>query len=186
MGFSFFGRKKIDDHRIVFTDKTFISTAAKWKACLGLADLEPDSLFICWFPESTKKLRELFSQHGLEESRVIEVRNLHSSQLLNKTPYMAEHHPLHEKEIGLVKNWGHSSVTVFNALDEPLFGYFGGEKIISLMKTLGMQEEESIEHGMVSRSILNAQEKIAKKLVVEQAANSQAEWMMKNIGPKSS
>jgi len=186
MGFSLFGKKKTDDHGVVFKDKTFISTEAKWKACLDLATEEPQSLFICWFPESARNLRELFRRQGLEESRIFEVRSLHGSQLMNKTPYMAEHHPLHGKEIELVKNWGLSSITVFNALDEPWFSYFGGDKVIKMMKTLGMKENESIEHSMISRSIVNAQEKIAAKLVIEQAANSQAEWMMKNIGPKSS
>lgn len=186
MGFSLFGKKKNDDHGVVFSDKTFMSTEAKWNACLELAIREPQSLFICWFPESARELRNLFSKQGHGETRVLEARNLHAGMLLNKTPYLAEHHPLHQKEIELVKNWGLTSITVFNSLEEPWFSYFGSERIISVMKALGMKEDESIEHPMISKSIVNAQEKIASKLVVEQTANSQAEWMLKNIGPKKS
>ena len=70
---------------------------------------------------------------------------------------------------------------VFSAMDEPLFKFFGSEKVIPLMKMLGMKEEKAVEHPMVSKSIINAQQKIASKVITEQPANSQAEWMEKNM-----
>ena len=70
---------------------------------------------------------------------------------------------------------------ILTALDEPLLSHFGGEKLIKIMQSLGMKEDEIIEHKMVSQSIANAQEKIEKKIVVEQSARSQAEWMERNL-----
>ena len=70
---------------------------------------------------------------------------------------------------------------VFNSLDEALFKQFGSDKIISLMKMLGMKEEEAIEHELVSKSILKAQDKIALKVTTEMTANSQKEWIDKNL-----
>jgi preprotein translocase subunit SecA len=66
-------------------------------------------------------------------------------------------------------------------MDEPLFKHFGSEKLIPLMKMMGMKEDEVIEHSMVSKSIMKGQEKIAQQVSLEQTAGSQEEWMRKNI-----
>ena len=49
------------------------------------------------------------------------------------------------------------------------------------MKMLGMKEDEVIEHKMVTKSIIKGQEKIAQQVSLEQSANSQEEWMRKNV-----
>ncbi|MBK7308447.1 MAG: hypothetical protein IPI88_16550 [Chitinophagaceae bacterium] len=66
-------------------------------------------------------------------------------------------------------------------MDEPLFKHFGSDKLIPLMKMMGMKEDEVIEHNMVSKSIIKGQEKIGEQVTLEQAAVSQEEWMRKNI-----
>jgi preprotein translocase subunit SecA len=71
-------------------------------------------------------------------------------------------------------------VQVWSALDEPLFKHFGSDKIIQMMKQLGMKEDVAIEHNMISKAIQNAQEKISKKVLIDQAASSQEEWLKKN------
>ncbi|MFZ1452374.1 MAG: hypothetical protein WAT20_06700, partial [Ferruginibacter sp.] len=81
----------------------------------------------------------------------------------------------------LITNWDADNIIVFSAMDEPLFKHFGSEKLIPLMKMMGMKEEEVIEHSMVSKSIIKGQEKIAEQVTLEQTANSQEEWMRKNI-----
>ncbi|KKP24167.1 MAG: Protein translocase subunit SecA [candidate division TM6 bacterium GW2011_GWF2_28_16] len=48
------------------------------------------------------------------------------------------------------------------SLEDDLIRIFGGEKLKNTMVKMGMQEGESIEHGMVSRSIEKAQEKVEK------------------------
>ena len=73
------------------------------------------------------------------------------------------------------------NIIVFSALDEPLFKHFGSDKVIPFMKMLGMKEDEAIEHSMVSKSIIKGQEKLSGMVSLEQSANSQAEWMEKNI-----
>ena len=50
-----------------------------------------------------------------------------------------------------------------------------------MIQSLGINEDEIIEHKMVGQSIANAQEKIEKKVVVEQSVRSQAEWMERNF-----
>jgi len=181
MAFNLFGKKEKDQPTGIFTDKTYMSTAAKMNACLDLAKKNPDTVFITWFPETTRKFRSFFEQHGLAENRIIEARQMHAALLTDKTAVFAEHYPLHSKETELIKNWTQDHFIVFSAMDEPLFKHFGSEKMIPLMKMLGMKEEESIEHSMVSKSIIKGQDKIAAQVSYESTANSQGEWMEKNI-----
>lgn len=66
-------------------------------------------------------------------------------------------------------------------MDEPLFKHLGSDKMIPLIKLLGMNENESIEHSYVTQSIIKGQQKIAGKVTIEQSANSQEEWMERNL-----
>lgn len=181
MLFNLFGKKDDNAGNHLFADKAYVSTTAKMKACADSATKDPGLIFICWFADTAAKFREFFKQQGLDESRITDVHHVHASKLVNKTPVFVEHYPLHEKEMDLVKNWGAKNIIVYSSLDEPLFKHFGSEKLIPLMKMLGMKEEEVIEHNMVSKSIIKGQEKIAEQVSIEQSAGSQEEWMRKNI-----
>ena len=181
MLFNLFGKKDDGAESHVFIDRAYVSTAAKMKACAELAKNEPKHVFICWFADTATQFKAFFREQGLDESQVVETHHLHASKLLNKTPVFVEHYPLHSKEIELIKNWDAINIVVYSALDEPLFKHFGSDKIIPLMKMLGMKEEEVIEHNMVSKSIIKGQEKIARQVTLEESAASQEEWMRKNI-----
>jgi hypothetical protein len=181
MLFNLFGNKDGDPGSQIFVDRAYVSTAAKMKACADLAKKEPGHLFICWFPETAATFKEFFGQHGLDEHLIVETRHLHSSKIQEKIPVFVEHYPLHAKEMELVKNWNKEKIIVFSALDEPLFRHFGSDKVIPMIKLLGMKEDEAIEHSMVSKSILKGQEKIAGMVTMEQSANSQAEWITRHI-----
>jgi hypothetical protein len=181
MLFNLFGKKDdgAEDH--VFVDRAYVTTVAKMNACVELAKKEPDHLFICWFADTAVKFKEFFRQQGLDEGMVTETHHLHTSKLQNKIPVFVEHYPLHTKETELIKNWDAKNIVVYSAMDEPLFKHFGSEKLIPLMKMLGMKEDEVIEHSMVSKSIIKGQEKIAEQVSIEQSAGSQEDWMRKNI-----
>jgi hypothetical protein len=49
------------------------------------------------------------------------------------------------------------------------------------MKKLGVKDDEVLGHTMISKSIRNAQEKIAAKVRVEKKTKSQQEWMRVNV-----
>lgn len=72
-------------------------------------------------------------------------------------------------------------VLVHSSLDDAFFQAFGGDRIKGLMSTLGMKENEFIEHKMIEKSIENAQEKIAKKVSMESQARSAKEWFRMNL-----
>ncbi|MBS1513037.1 MAG: hypothetical protein JST86_19530 [Bacteroidetes bacterium] len=180
MVFNLFGKKNDEPHS-VFTDRTFITSAAKMSACLQLAQQQPQTIFICWFAETLQHFKAAFQQQGLDEARIFDAKNIHSGMLADKTPIFAEHYPLHEKELALIEQWPPQQLVVYSAMDEALFRHFGSEKMIPLIKLLGMKESEAIEHSYVTQSITKGQNKLAAMVTVEQSALSQEEWMRKNI-----
>jgi preprotein translocase subunit SecA len=52
------------------------------------------------------------------------------------------------------------STRFFLALDDDLMRIFGSERIAKVMDTLGIEEDEPIEHGMISKAIENAQRRV--------------------------
>jgi hypothetical protein len=181
MLFNLFGKKEDETPESIFTDRTYMSVTAKTNACVALAKEQPGTLFICWFSETLKKLRTVFTDNGLDELTVIDAKQVHSGMLNNKTAVFAEHYPLPEKELALVEHWSLQKIIVYSSMDEPLFKHLGSEKMIPLMKLLGMKEDEMIEHSFVSKSIIKGQAKIAGMVSLEQPANSQEEWLEKNL-----
>ncbi len=178
MLFNLFKKK---EPAVIFTDKIFISTKAKINACITLAKLEPDVLFIAWFAGTVKEYQSIFAKELLDEKKIVDAKHLHTGKTNNYRPVFLEHFPLHSKETDLVKNWGLQTIEGYNSLEEPLLKQLGGDNIIALMKQMGLQEDEMIEHPLISKSILKAQEKITQKLNFEQFADSKKEWIEKNI-----
>ncbi|MBK8608956.1 MAG: hypothetical protein IPL84_03125 [Chitinophagaceae bacterium] len=181
MLFNLFGKKDGEADNQVFVDRAYTTTEAKLKACVELAKAEPGYLFICWFNETMNMFKDFFKQHGVDDECIVMARYLNAGLLKTKTPVFTEHYPLHAKELELIKNWDTGKIIVYSALDEPLFKHFGSDKIIPLMKMMGMKEDEVIEHSLVTKSIIKGQEKIAEQVSFEHAAISQADWMKKNV-----
>lgn len=181
MLFNLFGSKKKDKEDRTFKDRVYIGYEAKMNACALLAKEQPDTLFIAWFTDTAKQFKAFFIAQGLDENRITEARYIHATQLQKNTPVFVEHYPLPAKELNLVENWNIQNIVVYSAMDEPFFKYFGSDKMIPLIKMMGMEESESIEHSFVTESIIKGQQKIAEKVIVDQSAKSQAEWMEKNL-----
>lgn len=71
----------------------------------------------------------------------------------------------------------------YTSLDAPFFSLFGGDRTIEIMKKLDAKEDELLEHSLISKSIINAQEKIKSKITFEKKANSESEWLNLNYNP---
>ncbi len=181
MLFNLFGKSKEGSPDRIFIDKVYLNTQAKLNACALLIKEQPDTLFIAWFADTAKKFKDFFQQNNLDVSGITEARLIHAGKFSGCTPVFIEHYPLHEKELAMVEQWQQQKVMVYSAMDEPLFKHFGSDKMIPLIKLLGMQENESIEHSYVTETIIKGQKKIADQVLVEQAASSQKEWMDRNI-----
>ena len=95
-----------------------------------------------------------------------------------------EHYPLFKKEQELFRSLNSSSITVLSSLEDPLLIQFGGEKISTLMRTLGVDEAEAISHKMITSSLVNAQQKLDEKITTELLASSAEEWFKRNRSEK--
>lgn len=177
MFFNLFGKK---EKKINFTDVNYMSEKAKSQAIIRLAKEESDTIFFAWFADTATAYKQLFSREGIPEIRILETRQFHSAKVAGKKIVFLEHHPLRSKENSLLNDFEEKSFSVYNSLDEPLFALFGSDRIIELMKKMGMKEDEAVTHSLISKSVKNAQEKIEKKVTLEIPANSQKEWMQKN------
>jgi hypothetical protein len=181
MLFNLFGKKEDSNNNHTFSDRAYINAQGKKNGCLRLAKEHPEALFIAWFSETAKAYKVFFAENGMDESRIIDARQVHAAKLQDHLPVFLEHYPLHEKELELVANWEQKNIIVYNSLDEALFKHFGSDKMIPLIKMLGMKEDEAIEHSYVTQSITRGQQKIAELVELEQSASSQEEWMERNI-----
>jgi hypothetical protein len=146
----------------------------KWKK-------EPSLIIICWFNGTLHQIESHFNRETARNPILLIANQVHTAEIKDKPVVFAEHYPLRNKEEELFQRLSLTEITIHSALDEPLFDHFGGAKIVQMMKQLGMKENDPVQHKMITQSITNAQEKIAKKLDTEQLASSQREWMQKNI-----
>lgn len=153
---------------------------AKWKALASRLKKDQGIIVIFWFEETMRLAQEAFSPETALAERFLLARQVHPSQAQLKKIIFAEHYPLAQKEKELMERLHFQEAEIWSAMDDPLFREFGSDKIIQLMKQLGMKEDQVIEHNMISKAIHNAQEKIEAKVSLDQLAVSQDEWLQKN------
>jgi len=173
-----FGLFKKKEAGPTIINKVWASKQQKWNGCLQLLKERPSTQFVVWFDETFSELKLFLEQHN-RPSKVIMYRQVALSHAADYV--FAEHYPLATKEQELFAKLNLEKVVVLNGLDEPLFKHFGSDKIVELLSKLGMKEDEVIEHKMIGASIINAQEKLAKQVLLDNTARSQKEWMERNV-----
>jgi len=122
----------------------------------------------------------LIKAKTISQASKISVYN-HQWKEKNTHIFFAEHYPFFSKEEMVLKKIDDltackAEICFYMSLDEPLFRIFGSDNIQKLMLNMGLDENNSIEHPFVNKSIVNAQKKIEKKVVSESECNSQEEW----------
>lgn len=165
---------------VIVSDKIWISTDAKWRACAEMLAVNAECMFVAWFEETFHELKEYLALPDNQRTLLM-ASQLPSEMLSGRMVIFIEHYPLAGAEQDLFKRLGLREVPVLTALDESFMQHFGGEKTIELMKKLGVTENEVISHSMVSKSIRRAQEKLASRVTHEKSARSQSEWMALNL-----
>lgn len=148
-------------------------------------------MLVYHFDETGNMLQKLISSTNLIREKLNIIKSDKLEVVLNEKPIInlyvlvAELYPMAGKDHSLQSTIHRyhpgTKIIFFTSTDGPLMRAFGGEKIHNLMTTLGLNENERIEHAMVSRSIANAQEKIKNKVPLEKPASSKQEWMNINL-----
>jgi preprotein translocase subunit SecA len=161
-------------------DRVFMHVQRKWAYCEKILTEKSNTIFIAWFDDTVTELEDYFSQAKVKAS-ILKARTTNRSQIENSPVIFVEHYPMKNKEEKFLQELDIKEAVFLTAVDEPLLKYFGGERLITIMQSLGMKEDEVIEYRMISRSISDAQERIESKVSVEQSTRSQAEWMERNL-----
>jgi hypothetical protein len=81
----------------------------------------------------------------------------------------------------LIPHVGSNPIVFYLSLEDALLQTFGSDRIRPLMETMGMANDECIEHQMVSKAISRAREKIGVQVEYESKAKTEASWFEKNI-----
>jgi hypothetical protein len=176
--FNLFKKKEAS---VKVTDKIWMSEEAKWKGIVNEWKQNPELVIIAWFDATYRHLQTVFAENTTGPVSLFISRQINGPEIADRKIIFAEHYPIPAKEQDAFGRWHLKEAIVHSAMDEPLFKHFGGEKIIEMMKQLGMKEDGVITHRMISQAIINAQEKIEKKVVAETPANSQQEWLQRNL-----
>jgi hypothetical protein len=158
-------------------DKVWLSKQGKLNACAQMVKIDPSVLLVAWFEET---FREIESLPGLGQN-VIKTEHVSYDRVVGRMVVFVEHYPLLSVEHDLYAKLQLKEVPVLSCLEDPLFMAFGGERTIEAMKNLGLSEDEVIGHSMVTRSIRNAQDKIAEKSSTDYPATSSKEWFKLNM-----
>lgn len=170
--FGLFSKKK---KILIVHDKIWTTEDAKFSACIDFKKDNPEIIFVAWFEETKNNLQAYFKERNIEEEILLADRlslNHHDNDFI-----FVEHHPLQAEEHRIADKFAKKEITVLSSLTEPIFKLFGADRIINLMKQMGMNEDEMLEHDMISNSIMKAQEKIAAKSTFNASAKSQGEWL---------
>lgn len=98
---------------------------------------------------------------------------------------VAEHHPRAQNDqqvIDVVEKLPCVTEVHFHtSLDDPLIRHFNGDRLTSLVQTLGMDQAECIEHRFVTNAIRNAQEKLQDLVPREIPTESITDWFKFNL-----
>lgn len=172
-----FGLFKSNTTKVKVSDKVWMSHAAKLKACRQMLETNPDCLFIAWFQATFDELRQT-----LNTENVLLAENANAGNTASRMVIFTEHYPIPATEQRLFEALDLKEAPVLTALDEPLILHFGGEKTVELLRKMGTSEDEVISHSFVNAAIRNAQEKIGKRVKIEQRRQSAEEWFKANLG----
>ena len=177
--------------------QVFMTKIAKYRQLMNhvkdLLEMGQKVHLVAHFDQTMDELQQLITRAGLEfstdtgqptSSLVLSKSDILKSrgQMLAEEHQMilAEIHPTAIREESIAKLLA-KEMTIFCALDNPFFEMLGGERIRQLMRKLGLDENLSIEHPMVTKSIIAAQKKMDKKAEKAKPAASMREWMALNV-----
>lgn len=129
-----------------------------------------------------------FSEHVGAPEKLLLIQAKHPGNLQgmsDRNICFLEHHPSASVEKPILDDLfqlGVKKVLFFNSLKEPIFQFFGSERIVLLLEKMGFGEEESIEHPMISQSIRNAQQKMDEKVSFPSNTRNAKDWISTNLG----
>lgn len=180
-------------------EQIWLTQMAKWNAvqmAVGeFGQSEAVALFlISHFPESLYQCSKIAATHEGEGTVAALLADQLSTDLAKQLHLtsetliefvVVERHPLMSVDEKLVAFASalpcRCRMTHHISLEDALLAQFAGDWVKSVLKSLGMQEDESIESDLVRRRIQQAQKRIEQRAIGNSPADSAAEWLQKNV-----
>ncbi len=191
----FFSRKKCAARYLIYLSKIlkYKNLIAKFQE----GDSSKRVILIYFFESSAEDFIKLMMVVGLEVHKVssqgmlqngynlIDARSAPSLNILDSDEvHILEIHPiysLNQLPIKLAEKAGVKEVFYYSGLDESALTVFGSERLTKMMETLGLRDDEAIEHSMVTKSIERGQKKLEAKLGGHKdIQTSPGDWMQQN------
>lgn len=151
-------------------------------------------LVVTHFRDCLEEMRQMLDANGIDDPRVFAFQagnlekgrnsliGLDDSQLVEMI--VAERHPLRKRDDALVEFARQCRcrfhITHHLSLDDPLLQAFAGNWIRSVLRRLGMTDDQLIQSRVVSRRIRMAQQKLSRKVTDESVSESAEAWFQKN------
>ena len=133
-----------------------------------------------YFEQTKQELEDILLAAKFTEFKIFNAREYTNSA--PETLILVEVHPLASVTDQLLSSVHfETEIQCFIGMDEVLMKLFGSEKIVGLMKTMGMKPDEAISHSMVTKSIQRAQLKLDQKLrYAKDVKESPEQWAIEN------
>ena len=193
-----FGRKK--KHNVHYRDFIWMTAAIKIQKLLSQIEEGKPIIIVSSFEKSLDELQSinptLKKLEALSDFSINAGPWLINSKLILETTsfqqaitdevqiIFTEHYPMPEKDSEIIAKtaavFNNTKINFYISLEDPLMRLFNSDKLISMMKSLGLAEDDVIEHKMISKSIVNAQKKMAKKVSFEQHYDDEEAWYRMN------
>lgn len=174
-------------------DRVWLNRASAERAIVRAAQAGPLAV-LCFFDDTHARLSAALGAAGLAPGRALVIERVDQLSLVpaGAAVIVAERHPVSGFNRALAQKLATLAPgvtpTCYSGLDDPLMKLFGGDRLVEVMRQLGLSEDEPVEHPMISKALTNASQKLEQRLGPALSrlapAASMAEWMQKNVPPE--
>jgi len=150
-------------------------------------------ILVAHFPDCLAELQQLVEQVGPSDSITVASARALKREMASTASFdaslivdmlVAERHPVPSHDEAVL-NFAQSlpcqcRLVHHLSLEDPVVRAIAGEWVDTILKKLGMAEDEAIESKMVARRIRAAQEKLGSRCLTDYPADSAQEWLERN------
>jgi len=163
------------------SDKIWATAEGKYRGLIAAMHHEPDAFVVAWFPDSKQEIEQWLKKNiGALPFKINLITELTAQKVAERILVVLERYPSGSMEKQQFDRLNVSTVIVLSSLDDVFLKVCGGDSIKSVMKLMGAEQDEVIEHSMITSSIEAMQKRIEEKMISDVAANSAGEWFEQN------